>query len=162
MQHFSGRTKMASYSRILLCYDATREGHLALRRGADLALQLQAQTHLLAVLNNTGWGQGFEAPPVDLTELQETSARDILREGVADLATFGVFATGHLAIGNPAVQIPRYARELDADLIVLGHHRQGRLARWWTGNMDGQLLDGVDCSVLVVVDEGGGVARHKG
>lgn len=40
---------MASYSRILLCYNATREGRMALRQGAALALELNAETHLLAV-----------------------------------------------------------------------------------------------------------------
>ena len=42
---------MASYQRILLCYDGSREGRKALRCGADLALDLKAETHVLAVVN---------------------------------------------------------------------------------------------------------------
>jgi hypothetical protein len=40
---------MAPFNRILLCYDATPEGRLALRCGAALAQQLQTETHLLSI-----------------------------------------------------------------------------------------------------------------
>ncbi len=42
---------MASYQKILLCYDGTLEGRKALRCGADLALELKAETHLLSVVD---------------------------------------------------------------------------------------------------------------
>jgi nucleotide-binding universal stress UspA family protein len=76
----------------------------------------------------------------------------VLREGVSKLAQLGVIASGHFAIGNPMSQIPRFAEELRIDLIVVGHHRSGLLARWWTGQDDGRLLDRVSCSVLVAMD----------
>jgi nucleotide-binding universal stress UspA family protein len=145
---------MASYSRILLCYNATREGKNALRSGAALAQELKAETHLLAVLDNAGWAAGYEAPLIDIAEIRQQTAQEILKEGVADLASRGVFAQGHLAIGNPMVQIPSFAKQLDIDLIVLGHHKRGGLSRWWTPNADSHLLDRVCCSVLVVIDEG--------
>jgi len=145
---------MASYSRILLCYNATREGRAALRKGAMLARDLEAETHLLAVLDHTGWVEGYEAPVMDLSAIERQAARDILREGVADLASLGVFAKGHFAIGDPMEHIPLFAKRLDVDLIVVGHHKVGRLARWWTRNPDSRLLDRVRCSVLVVIDSG--------
>ncbi|WP_248558265.1 universal stress protein [Paraburkholderia terrae] len=144
---------MASYSRILLCYDATHQGRGALRAGAELALELRAETHLLAVLDDSGWMQGLDAPAVDMSGIQEHTAREILQQGVADLASRGVFARGHLAIGRPIVQIPLFAEELNVDLVVVGHQKRGRLSRWWSGNPDSLLLDHVHCSVLVVVDD---------
>jgi hypothetical protein len=45
--------------RILLCYDATPEGRLALRFGAALAQQLQAETHLLSIFDYTYWSSAF-------------------------------------------------------------------------------------------------------
>lgn len=37
---------MSAFGRILLCYDATREGRRALRHGASLAELMNAETHL--------------------------------------------------------------------------------------------------------------------
>lgn len=143
---------MAAYHRILLCYDATSEGRCALRLGAALTKQLCAETHLLAVLDDTAWMLGFEVIPAVSFDLEEQSAKEVLREGVDRLAALGVVAIGHLAIGNPMNQIPSFAESLKINLIVVGHHRSGLLARWWTGQDDGLLLDRVSCSVLVAMD----------
>lgn len=143
---------MSSYDRILLCYDATREGRGALRHAAVLAQQLKAETHLLAVLNNSAWIQGSDILSDVPFDAANQSAKEILRDGVEKLAARGVSATGHFAIGNPLELIPSFAEKLKIDLIVLGHRRSGLLARWWAGRNDGLLLDRVSCSVLVTID----------
>jgi nucleotide-binding universal stress UspA family protein len=143
-------TKMASFSRILLCYDASREGRRALREGTELALECRAHTHLLAVLDEAPLPWGGDVVSAVPFEAAETAARDILREGVARLAELGLTATGEFAIGRAIDEIARAAAGFGADLIVLGHHRRGRLMRWWEGRDDSKLLDRVTCSVLVV------------
>lgn len=143
---------MASYRRVLLCYNATAEGRCALRLGAQLARELHAETHLLAVLDDTEWTRGFDVVPAVSFELEQETAKEVLREGVSKLADLGVVAQGHLAIGNPMMQIPSFAKALDIDLIVVGHHPGGLLYRWWTGQDDGRLLDRVSCSVLVAME----------
>lgn len=143
---------MASYRRILLCYNATAEGRCALRLGAQLARELHAETHLLAVLDDAEWTRGLEVIPAVPFELEQETAKEVLREGVSKLANLGVVAQGHLAIGNPMMQIPSFAKALDIDLIVVGHHPSGLLYRWWTGQDDGRLLDRVSCSVLVAME----------
>jgi nucleotide-binding universal stress UspA family protein len=143
---------MATYRRILLCYNGTREGRCALRLGAELARQLGAETHLLAVVDDAAWARGLDAIPAVALDFEEMSAKEVLREGVNKLSQLGVAASSHFAIGNPMDQIPRFAEELNIDLIVVGHHRSGLLSRWWTGQDDGRLLDRVSCSVLVAMD----------
>ena len=73
---------MATYRRILLCYNATREGRCALRLGAALAQQLGAETHLLAVLDDAAWCRGFDVVPAVPFNLEEQSAKEVLDEGV--------------------------------------------------------------------------------
>lgn len=51
---------MAAFNRIRLCNDATPEGALALRFGAALAQQLQAETHLLSIFDYTYLSSGFD------------------------------------------------------------------------------------------------------
>ncbi|NUZ07479.1 universal stress protein [Piscinibacter koreensis] len=57
----------------------------------------------------------------------------------------------HLAHGNAAEEIGRVAREVGADLLVVGHREQGRLSRWWRGSVGASLLTHAPCSILVAV-----------
>ena len=41
------------------------------------------------------------------------------------------------------------AREVKADVVMVGHRKQGLLARWWSGSNNDYLTDHVGCSVLV-------------
>jgi len=41
------------------------------------------------------------------------------------------------------------AREMNADLIVVGHRDQGTLARWLNGSVGASILHHPPCSVLV-------------
>lgn len=143
---------MSAFGRILLCYDATREGRRALRHGASLAEQLNAETHLLAILNSLAWTQGADVASTVPFDALEQSAREILRDGIETLAARGVIATPHFAIGDPLDHIPFFARELKADLVVVGHRRSGPVRRWWSGKNDRLLLDRVSCAVLVAMD----------
>src|SRR5258707_7351234 len=111
---------MASYRKILLCYDGSREGRKALRDGANLALDLKAETHVLAVVDmrsSIAQSAGL------LTDMAcgrfEDAARDILREGVEWLTERGVPAQGHFAFGHPTDPIARLAPSLHADPVAV-------------------------------------------
>lgn len=61
----------------------------------------------------------------------------------------GVQAEGHFAFGYPIDEIANLATELKADLVVVGHRCRSGLSRWWMGSGNTQLLDRVNCSILV-------------
>jgi nucleotide-binding universal stress UspA family protein len=138
---------------ILLCYDGSREGRNALREGADVALSMHAQAHLLAIIRGTAL-----TPPEGVSEarmLDDAHTADtILREGMEWLKARGLPAEGRLVFGNPLREIPACARELDADLIVIGHRKRGALARWWSDAEDYSLLEAAPCSILAACDPG--------
>jgi hypothetical protein len=54
---------MACYCNILLCYDSTREGRRALIQGAELAQQLGAETHLLAIVPSNDGSMSIRRKP---------------------------------------------------------------------------------------------------
>jgi nucleotide-binding universal stress UspA family protein len=83
---------------------------------------------------------------------EDKTIKEVLREGVARLRARGLVATGHLAFGRPIERISEVARELGVDLIVIGHRPCGLVERWWAGPGNAQLLDLVDCSILVSID----------
>ncbi|CAB3748557.1 universal stress protein [Paraburkholderia humisilvae] len=142
---------MIPFNRILLCYDATPEGQLALRAGAVLAQQLHAETHLLSVLDTTHWSSGYDVLSATRFDADDEFARETLDEGIARLHTWGVDAMGHHAAGSAIDEISRLASQLKVDLIVIGHHPHGFFARWLSGENHALLLDRVSCGVLFEV-----------
>ncbi len=140
------------YRCVLLCYDGSAEGRRALREGARVALAVGARAHLLAICKSLLANTTPEGLTPALMECQEGTARVLLDEGVQKLRELGVQAEGALVYGDPIVEIPRVARELRADLIVIGHRARGRLARWWSDSDEQVLLDRISCSILVAMN----------
>ncbi|MGE0387470.1 MAG: universal stress protein [Gammaproteobacteria bacterium] len=139
------------YQTILLCYDGTREGRAAVRQGAELAMKLGAQTHMLAVMQTPVGAYMTEAISDSYFEREQQAAQQLLDEAVRWLNERGLQTQGHLVFGNPADQIPQMATALAADLVVVGHHRRSSLARWWAGPENASLLDRVPCSLLIAI-----------
>ena len=141
------------FSKFLLAFDGTREGREALREATELARKVGAKIHLVSVV---------DLKPIDMMtettfaarviEDEESEMRKALDEGVAELSKAGlqVEATLSNAIST-AQDIAGLARDVGADLIVLGHRDQSLLARLWNGSVGQQLIAHAPCSVLVAV-----------
>ncbi len=137
------------YRHILLAYDGTREGAIALREGALLARQCGAKVFVLSVLPDTEGVLMAEGIYGDVVGQQMDEYRAVLERGVTVLKRLGVEAVAKLVVGEPAPCIGAYAREVKADLVVLGHRRQNLLQRWWSGGTGAYISDHVACSVLI-------------
>jgi universal stress protein E len=59
----------------------------------------------------------------------------------------------HLVEGNPAAEIPRIAKVLGADIVVLGAVSRSGLERVFIGNTAERVLSSLNCDVLVVKPE---------
>ena len=140
---------MKMYKRILLAYDGSVEGRTALREGALLAKQLGAEVFLLSVLADTGAFLFAEVALAGATVQIEERFQEILDEGIDRLKKLGFDPVAKLVRGQPAEEIGKFAREVDADLIVVGHRRQSTFDRWWSGPKGAYLMDYTDCSLLV-------------
>lgn len=145
------------YRKILLAYNGTPQGRAALRQGAEVAVLCKAQVCLLAVMDlpvGVLLAEGVE--PSGLSDKERAEVEGILLEGVQRLRQrWGLDAEGRLAFGNPAEQICAMGREIGADLIVVGHHNKGALARWWSGSVGNSILGQAPCSILVAVSHEG-------
>jgi nucleotide-binding universal stress UspA family protein len=148
------------YRTILLAYDGSRQGREALDQGAELASLCRARVHLLAVVTHeAGVALAEAATPSDLPEREYRRVQEMLEAGADRLRQAELSVETHLAAGNPAEVIGRVAREVDADLIVVGHREQSALARWWRGSVGASLLAHAPCSVLVAVSDTSAPAR---
>ena len=142
---------MNDFEKILLAYDGTEKGRVALHRAMQLLKSDGVrEVSLLAVVPLTGAvaaAEGFYTESMYEAERERVEA--VLEEGIAILDREGVDAQGYLRAGEPSHQIARLAQDLEVDLVVVGHQRRGVLARWWQGSVGASLLDRLDCSMLV-------------
>ena len=139
------------YHKILLAYNGSQEGKRALLECAEFAEFHNAETHLLAVASmppSLFLTEGFV--PEELLEEEKKRTQVVLEEGIKSLTDKGFKATGHLAVGEPVEEICRLAKDLGADLVVVGHNQNTSFAaRWWKGSVGASLLDYAPCSVLI-------------
>jgi nucleotide-binding universal stress UspA family protein len=138
------------YHKILLAFDGSPDGREALVQAEELASVCGATVHLLAIIDP------FESMAVVevmsfIPDNQRFAIQAVLDEGVKRLRDAGCSAVSELKYGKPTEQIILSAREISADLIVVGHRDQGTLTRWLNGSVGESILHQPPCSVLVAV-----------
>lgn len=142
------------YKRILLAYDGSDAGQKALLDCQDLAQWSGSELALIAVMPSAMSFVGLEGGvyDIELEEREKKKYRAVLDEGLRKLSEAGYAARGELVAGEAVDEITRYARKLEADLIVVGHkHLDSWAARWWRGSISGAMIEHAPCSVLVVI-----------
>ena len=141
------------FSKILLAFDGTPEGGEALIEAIELAQRLDASVCLLSVASlGDGGLVAQSAGGLDLLGIEEDHMHKVLDAGLAQARRAGLRATGTVSPGlRAATQITTFARQIGADLIVLGHRDQGALARLWNGSVGQHIVAHAPCSVLIAV-----------
>ncbi len=142
------------YKRIVLAYDGSQPGQKALLDGDEIAQWSRSELFLVAVMPPPAALIGGEGFVYDARGEEEERKRyeAILGEGLRKLAESGHRARGEVVVGDAVDEISRYAKEVDADLVVVGHkHLNSWAARWWRGSVSKTLIEHAPCSVLVVI-----------
>lgn len=153
------------YHRILLAYDGSIEGRRALREGALLAKHCRADVFLLSVIATSAGMQIGESALAGALAQEQVTYRALLDEGVERLRAMGFEPVSRLVQGEPAQEIAAFARQVSADLVVVGYRKQSMLARWWSGSAGASLSNYIGCSLLVArkdfTDEAFATALHS-
>ncbi|KGE02792.1 universal stress protein [Pseudohaliea rubra] len=93
----------------------------------------------------------------ELQHLHEESMRsllaDLAREGLEQALSF-VGPTTHVVRGEPREVVPALARELDADLVVMGTMARTGIAGFFMGNTAEAIIDQLHCSLLALKPDG--------
>jgi nucleotide-binding universal stress UspA family protein len=137
------------YRKIILAYDGSLEGAIALREGAILAQRCGAEVFLLSVVPHGGGLQVAEGVHGGAVAHELDRSREVLERGVGRLTALGLKPQARLAIGDPARVIGEVAREMGADLVVVGHRKRNMLERWWSGDAGAYISDHIGCSLLI-------------
>ena len=145
------------YKRILLAYDGSESGQKALLDCHDIAQWSRSELFLIAVMPLSTIYVGVEGGFYDSgheerDQREQQKYKDILEDGLRRLSNSGSTTRGEVVVGEAVDEITKYARKIDADLIVVGHrHLDGWAARWWRGSTARSLIEHAPCSVLVVI-----------
>jgi nucleotide-binding universal stress UspA family protein len=130
--------------RIVVGYDGSDAARRALARAAALSGG-KADVAVVAAARLSVSGLSVLPDPRLDQERDE-----LLREANVLLRRQGIVAVALARRGDPAKEIVETAREIAADLIVIGSRRRGRVRRLLLGSVAGAVVREAACDVLVV------------
>jgi nucleotide-binding universal stress UspA family protein len=139
------------YRSILVAYDGSKSGDEALRQAGELGCLCRSKVHLVAIINPAEAALAIEGLTF-MSDGEKNRIERLLQEGAGWLRRRGLTATTETRIGSPAAEIESIAREMKADLIVLGHRTRSALARWLAGSVGVSVLNHAPCSVLIAIE----------
>ena len=92
---------------------------------------------------------GIQEIPLTLGKMAKTAA-DYLCKIAEKLEEKGFNGTAASLLGNPAEQIPRYANEQEADLLIMASTGKSSLSRWDTSAIAAKVIKDTCVPVLLI------------
>ncbi|MBF0524789.1 MAG: universal stress protein [Deltaproteobacteria bacterium] len=148
---------MITYKSILYCTDFSEEAEMACYHAADLAQRYQAKLYVLHVLHS---GYRYMRNVVD--EYLEKDEEGFVNQELIDRAKVDLQSrygsllkscpdvTYDARPGHPFVEIVRYARKQNVDLIVLGATGRSELDRQEFGSTVENVARRAHCHVMAI------------
>ena len=138
--------------KILIATDGSATARAAIDAGIELAGEDHAEVVFVHVTSLLEFAptNGSEAPE----RLPRVETDTILCQALERARERGIRATAELLIGYAPKQIVRLAREIDADLIVLGSRGLGRVKSAVLGSTSREVLTKADRPVMIVRETG--------
>lgn len=144
---------MIALKRILVPTDFSEASEVALKYGRALAEAFNASLDVLHVMEDpfvyAPTSEGYMPPP-QFHEEMETATRDRLNKLFTDAERAKLRAQLITKKGSPFVEVVRYAKENDVDLIVMGTHGHGAIAHMLMGSVAEKVVRKAPCPVLTV------------
>jgi nucleotide-binding universal stress UspA family protein len=140
---------MTAPRKILVPTDFSETSEHALAYARVIAQSLDATFHLLHVILDANWQPwSMDTSGVDVRQLMgtwEAQAQERLTKLRPDETTVVVTKVGH-----PFLEIIRYAKAHDIDLIVMGTHGRGAIEHMLLGSVAEKVVRKAPCPVLTV------------
>lgn len=137
------------FNKILVAYDGSEGGKLALGKAEEIAQAANADLHLLAVGRIPEYAETVSEVEEEKEQAQNYYSK-IVDDATNQLKQQGLSVTSHIAFGKPAETILKIAEELNVDVIVLGTHPHAPARRRFLGATVDKVIDHAHCSVLVI------------
>jgi nucleotide-binding universal stress UspA family protein len=144
---------MIALKQVLVPTDFSEPSESAVKYARAFAEAFGATLHVLHVLEDpfiyAPTSEGYVVPPQFYEEIERT-ARDRLNKVLPDAERGKLHAKLTVQKGSPFVEIVRYAKTNDIDLIVMGTHGRGPIAHMLLGSVAEKVVRKAPCPVLTV------------
>ena len=143
-------------SNILIPVDFSETSLLAIKHGAFLAKYTKGDVYLLHVINKQYEHYAVLEQPVhmELPAAYETGASNKLNELAASVSKeYGVSVNTIVSLGNPTKEIINNAKEIKADMIVMGTHGYSPLEELVIGSNTLKVITKSNCAVMAMSEK---------
>ena len=145
---------MMTIRTILVPTDFSEASEAALKYGKEMARVFGASLHVVHVMDDLlahAWSaEVYVASMPNLREEIEHEATGRLAALVSDDERQGLRVSTAIVAGNPFLEIVRYAKTNEIDLIVIGTHGRGPVAHMLLGSVAEKVVRKAPCPVLTV------------
>ena len=146
---------MANLKKILFSTDLSELSLCALPYAIQLARQFGAELHCLHVIDESyqywlGTADNVAPAVIPVEDVRQSSQKQLDEFVAKHLDVEGVEVKAQLVVGRPFVEIIRYARDTEIDMIVIATHGRGGLASVLLGNVTEKVVRKSPCPVLTV------------
>lgn len=139
---------MALYQHILVGLDLSDESGKIIKHAKALAKTFSAELSIANVIEPLALSYGGDIP-IELNETQTVIEQHAQKRLSELVFKHGLDCQTYMPIGSPATELKELAKEIDADLIVVGTHGRHGLALL-LGSTSNGVLHGTECDVLAV------------
>ncbi len=143
------------FKKILVPVDGSEKAAKAALHGAELASKMGSELILFHVAPSLPPYTGES--PDHLINIQQALMDEYTKHGYNiitqvkdDLAAYGLNISTCIAIGQPADEIIKKAKETGCNLIVMGSRGLGEIKGYLTGSVSNRVTRYATCPVLVV------------
>jgi len=148
---------MIALKHVLVPTDFSETSDVALKYGKAFAAAFGATLHVVHVIEEP-YGQPWavEAYGFSLAALQDEwikEAKGRMEKILTDEERASLKAVTTTVLGHPVMEIQRYAKDNNIDLIVMGTHGRGPLGHVVMGSVAERLVRKSPCPVLTVRSE---------
>ncbi|OZI60602.1 universal stress protein [Bordetella genomosp. 11] len=146
------------YRNIMIALDGSKAARAALDKAVQLAAQERATLYAVSVVEYpSDYYTSLVYDPAEMRKSIDVQTGDILKEAAKTVSSKGVPVQTRLVHntsgGNTvAEQLDRVARELDADLVVMGTHGRKGVQRLLLGSVAEAFIRLTDRPVLLYPD----------
>ncbi len=146
----AAEAKEAGMKTILIATDGTESAKEAVEVGLELAADEGATVTFVYVTPLVGLVAGSDEPQAPPNRVPAPEDNPVLRDTLERARERGVPARAELLLGYAPQQIARLAEDIDANMVVVGSRRLGRVKRAVLGSTSRPLLGMTRRPVLIV------------
>ena len=145
------------FSKILICSDGSENALSAARAAGQIALKFGSEVIVLNVFDPSMVPSAFIATPggewgmaTDIASYTEGIQLAVERDTCKVLDEIGIKYTNKRELGHPVDRISAAARDVKADLIVMGRRGMSGFQSFLLGSVSDGVVHHAHCPVLIV------------